>query len=249
MISESKLLARKHQIESGRVIYIALLFLFVSVVIFSALPSLYRLYVLPFFTGNTKLLSLTVSVLMIFFIFNFCKCIELGFKRFFLKKAENYNASFKDILYFFKIKNYIRVFTYFVKKSIYKGFFFLICLFPFVVAVFLFSNTLSGISFSAGCLIVLSSLLLLFNGLIYYKKISASLFLADYYYIKGEYVSFSHLIASSQNSMKNKANEFSKMRVSFIGWFALCIFIVPVFYVFGYYSQCMAVLAEKYIKE
>ena len=186
-------------------------------------------------------------VLVSFYLFS---SVRLGFKRFFLKKAENLEAEYTDIVHYFKLTEMVRTFAYCFKLFVYKSIFALICIAPSILMIMLYARmTDKNLSLIISAIMLVSSFVFLLNGLFFFAKINNSLFLTDYYFISGEYVSFSHILASSQCVMKNKASELSKMKLSFIGWISLCMFILPIVYVFGYYGQTMAVLAAKYIKE
>lgn len=254
MSAKNRLLARTLQIDSGREILNGIVFYCMIIIISSCMPLLYLFFLLPYAAKAAgdygTYLNLLASVLMILISFYLFSSVRLGFKRFFLKKAEYLDADFTDIVYYFKITEMIRTFVYCFKLFVYKSFFALICIAPFILMSVLYVRMADkNLSLIISAIMLVSSFLFILNGLFFFIKINNSLFLTDFYFISGEYVSFSHILASSQCVMKNKASELSKLKISFIGWFTLCVFIIPIGYVFGYYGQAMAVLASKYIKE
>lgn len=249
IISKIKLLGRQHQIQMGRGIYIIVFLCILVLWVISVLPVLYYLLQYYFDVLNNKILKLFVSVMILTFSLHVSKSLDLGFKRLFIKKAEGINTSKNDLFYYFRFKEFAKVLLYFTRIIIFKGFVFFICFLPFFAVICFLSSLIKNVSVVSGLIFVLTALVNFINGAYFYKHFSYSLFLCDYYFVCGKFINFSHLIASSQSTMKNKCKELLKMKISFCGWFLLCALVVPILFVFLYYNQTKAVLALEYINE
>ena len=115
--------------------------------------------------------------------------------------------------------------------------------------VLLGSLTYDGVSFVVALFLAVGGAVLLVNGIALYRRFSALLFLCDYIFIKGEYVSFRQLLSVSLTVMKKEARRLFRLRRSFYGWFMLCTLIFPVGYVWNYYRQTLAVAAAKFLED
>lgn len=219
----------------------------------SLLPVAYKSVLMPhlfeWLGDKTRYVSLGFSFILIALIYMSYMALKVGSDRYMLKKAENVHADTKDIFFYFKPKSLIALFGFSFRLFIVK---FIILLFfnlPTIFCAFLIAY-LSKATFSAAVTVTLSfgCFAFLLNALNYYFKITSSMFLMKYYFIKGEFLNFKHLMASSQNAMKGRSLEIRKIKKSFIGWFVSCLFLLPIGYVWGYYNQTLAAYAQEIMK-
>lgn len=197
-----------------------------------------------------KLINLGASLLFLLFSFSVYSRIKLGTDRFFLRRAQKKGASAKDIFYYFHPLRAVGAVSFSLKMLFLKAFFLLISLFPFslssVMLYLMLKNNVSAlVAFSLLC----GCMAFLFSGIVFYKNLISSFFLAKYYFIEGKFISFSHLISSSQEDMKKQRKTLRRLKSGFIGWFLLCLLIVPIGYVWSYYNQTMAIAGESFMKD
>ncbi len=202
------------------------------------------------YLGNyASLANLAFALFSYLFLLCIYDAMRIGIKRFFLKKAQRKNPTSQDIFFYFRPKNFFRCIFYCVRLGIIRLLVFLFCLSPCGACLFFVYNfSRSGVS-ALVCLSLFATAVCLFiNGIFFYSSFFSSFFLCDYYFIDGSFVSFSHLVASSQKMMLHRKSLLMKLRFSFTGWFLLCTFLLPLPYVWSYYNQCLAVAAEDFMK-
>lgn len=219
----------------------------------SLLPLAYKSGVAPYLQGylgeETKYFNLAFALILIVSGHMLYTALKIGSDRYMLKKAQNIHADTKDIFFYFRPKSFIGLLWLSLKLNLLKALIFLSFNVPTLICLSLIVN-LSKSAFSAAVTLVLGAgcAAFLINAIRYYFKVTASLFLVKYYFIKGEYLNFRHLISSSQKAMKGKCSELLRLKNSFIGWFVSCTFILPAGYVWGYYNQTLAAYAAEIIK-
>ncbi|MBQ3136427.1 MAG: hypothetical protein IJB74_02990 [Clostridia bacterium] len=126
---------------------------------------------------------------------------------------------------------------------------FIFSFFPLSVCSFaVYGFSRHGVSALVCISLMITALCLGINGSFFYSAFYSSYFLCDYYFIEGTYVSFRHLVSCSQKNMKGKHIFLTRLKLSFAGWFILCVFVLPVPYVWSYYSQSLAVAAAEFMK-
>lgn len=202
------------------------------------------LQTVTFFSESTILLSVSIAVIGI--SFTAFSVSDMGFTRYFLRKAERSGGSVKDLFFYFAPEKAIKLLGFSVRFTLMKILLLLLCFMPFSVNLLIFlSLSESSVSLKVSVVMLISSLLFFLSGCVFYLEFADSLFLVKYYYAKGEYLTFRQLVASSQTQMKNCRASLIKLRFSFSLWliFSLCFF--PSAYVFSYYSQSKAVLASE----
>lgn len=196
-----------------------------------------------------KLINFAVSLFVLLFTFSVYSRIKLGTDRFFLRRALKKGASAKDIFYYFHPLRTVGAVSFSLKILFLKLFFLFISLSPFVLsAVTLWYMLKNNVSVLVAVSLLCGCFAFLFSGIIFYKNIMLSFFLAKYYFIEGKFVSFSHLISSSQEDMKNQRKMLRRLKRGFIGWFLLCILIIPIGYVWSYYNQTLAIAGATFME-
>lgn len=203
---------------------------------------------LTFFNESTILLM--VSIVVIGISFTAFSVSDMGFTRYFLRKAERSGGSVKDLLFYFSPKKAVKLLGFSVRFTLMKILLLLLCFMPFSVNLLIFiSLSESSVSLKVSVVMLISALMFFLSGCLFYLEFADSLFLVKYYYAKGEYLTFRQLVSASQSQMKSFRKSLVKLRLSFSLWliFSLCFF--PSGYVFSYYSQSKAVLASEIMKD
>lgn len=251
----SKIRLQGRSLMEGTVILFCLTFT-VSVLLcfsISLMPLVYRSTVLPFISEKVKdfssYISMFASALMLFFFLMCYNALKTGADRYMLKKAQNVCAGTKDIFYYFTPGNFISLFALSFRLMLIRITLFLFCNIPTAICVSLLIYLIKlSFSMAVSAVIATGCTVFLISSFYFYLQLSSSLFLVRYYYIKGEYLNFRHLISSSQNAMHSKIKSLCRLKFSFSGWFMLCLLIFPLGYVWGYYKQTLAAYANEIIK-
>ncbi len=194
-------------------------------------------------------IEFAVSFMLLFFCYSIYRRIKLGTDRFFLRRAQKKGGSARDIFYYFHPLRAADAMIFSLKLLFLRSALFTVALLPFALScALLFTLIQSNVSLivavglSSGCIAFFIS------GTVFYKNMSRSLFLSEYYYIDGKFVSFKNLISGSQEDMKKQIKTLRRLKYSFSGWFFLCLFILPIGYVWSYYKQTLAIAAATFME-
>ena len=135
-----------------------------------------------------------------------------------------------------------------IKLRLLKAVWLAVALFPFAVCLILLLYAAGGgVSYLVALVLSFGTVAFLLSGIVFYRCVSASFFLAKYHFISGDCLTFRQMISASQESMKKRKRMLLRLRLSFAGWFLLCAFVAPLGYVWGYYNQTLAVAAGEFI--
>ncbi len=180
-----------------------------------------------------------------FILFLLC-AFKSGSDRFYLKKAEGLSGTGKEVFYYFYPKNALSLLAFYLNLYTRKLMLFIICFAPSVAVTFFLMQRIveKGFSLYASVVLLLASAMLFFNGLYYFIRLNGFFFLARYYFASGKYFSYRQLFSFCGKLIKNKKAAVLKKRLSFIPWFVLCIFLLPVSLVRSHYNLSMAQLAH-----
>ncbi len=253
MLSEIRLQGRKLIMGAVSLFTLTLAVGVMLIFSLSLMPLVYRSAALPLVSDSlkeyTSYINLAVSAALVFVTFMAHNALKTGSDRYMLKKAENVRTGTKDIFFYFSPVNFVSLFSIKFRLLQLRLLIFTLLNVPTVLcAALLFSLSQSIFSAAVTAVLVAGLIAFFISSVYFYMRLTASLFLVKYYYIKGEYLSFRHLIASSENAMKGKEKELLRLKISFFGWFACCLFLLPMGYVWGYYNQTLAAYANKIMK-
>ncbi len=254
MISLFRLKGRALQIDNTLIMTLAFFTGIVLLVTVNFLPALYQNYILTLFSFGTEKLSSAVdfvfSLIFLIIASGFYFSVSLGIKRYLFMNVRKKKPTSNDIFFYFRPKEFFSAYFYSLKLFTVKTAVFLFSFLPLAVCSFaVYSFSRQGVSALVCLSLVITALCLGINGSFFYSVFYSSYFLCDYYFIEGTYVSFRHLVSCSQKNMKNKNLFLTHLKLSFAGWFVLCVFILPIPYVWSYYSQSLAVAAAEFMKE
>lgn len=225
-------------------LFFTLLFLWLCL---NMLPEI-AVQTINFSKKDTVLIGVSIGVIALTFIlFAFS---DMGFTRYFLRKAQRSGGSVKDLFFYLAPKKAVKLLGFSIKLASMKTLLFLLCFLPFSVNVLIFlSLAENSLSLKVSVVMLVSALLFFLSGCIFYSEITDSLFLVKYYYAKGEYLNFRQLVSSSQLQMKKHRASLIKLKLSFSLWLIFSLFFFPSAYVFSYYSQSKAVAASEFMSD
>lgn len=198
--------------------------------------------------NTANIITAIISIVVMILVFCVFSAADMGLRRFFLRKAQRKGGSVKDLFFYFNPRETVRLICFSVKMTFMKAALLTLYFLPFLLSLFLLLSLIrNSASLNVSVVMLLSTLCLFLNGIMFYSKMVSSLFLVKYYFVNGEYLDFRHLISSSQNQMKKHKKTLMKLKISFTGWFLSCIFLLPVGYVFSYFCQSKAVAAAEFM--
>ncbi len=242
-------------LQIGNLSLFTLAFLTSVMLIFtvSLLPVIYtegaEAYIKEYLGDGSIFANLIFAVLSCLLVTGVFNAVRLGTKRFFFRKAQRKNPSSKDIFFYFRPKEFFKGNLYSLRIDLIRLTVLIFCLLPCGICLYsVYSFSLSGVSALVCLSMSVTALCLLINGTVFYFSFFSSFFLCDYYFIEGSFVSFTHLVASSQKMMCSRKSVLMRLRLSFVGWFFLCLLLLPLPYVWSYYNQCLAVAAEDFMR-
>ncbi len=249
LLYEIRLKGRQKQGECSAILTMTFIIILLSVFTVNLIPLVYVSAVKPLLTADSdsKIVSLAVSagvLLMLWYVYG---CLSLGCDRFMLKRAENFTAGAGDIFYYFAFSKAFERLKFAVKLFLYKLLMFIGVFAPFSLCAYgcvMLCN--QGFSAAVCTIFAVFSAVLFLVGINTYGKISDSLFLVRYRFIRGDYVDFRHLLSQSQQAMVKKSHQLRRLKLSFSGWFLLCLLIIPLPYVWCYYRQTKACFAAEF---
>lgn len=251
MLNTYRISGRKLQGEKSLICNLIFVLYFLFLFCIGLVPMFVSYFAEKYFYGTNyfayaDLAFAAVSFFTVFFSFSLLK---LGRKRFFFKNAFGYETPSSEIFHYFKVKNIVSACLYCIRISAVKTAVYLVCFIPSVLSfVFLFKSIFQGMSVLLSFAVGITALLFLLSGICFALLFSASFFLCDYYFIKGEYLSFRHLVSLSQFVMNGRKGQLVRLKVSFVGWFLLCVTVLPLGFVSGYYNQSLAVAAKEFMQ-
>jgi len=137
---------------------------------------------------------------------------------------------------YYSIKKSLRAINILFQVHIRKFFVSLLFLVPsFITAGCIVFSLQSGIGRKMLFVLLLSTILLTISGLFFAFIFKQRYFLATYLCYENEGCKVKEAIKLSTEIMENKCFETAFFKMSFAGWFLLCVFIFPVFYVYPFY--------------
>lgn len=195
----------------------------------------------------TKAAFLFVSALVLPF---FSMCLKLGFSRYFFMKAKGGKEGIRQIFYYLSIGRFFRGVKFSLAFYTLKVFFAVLCFLPAVIMTFVFLRYLNFGSLLSVAIVSLCFLFVLFViCTFFYLKIRRLFFLSEYIFIRYEEAKVLDCFRLSVEIMQKNTGKLFALRSGFVLWFASCVFLLPIAYVWGYYRQTMAVFAQNLLVE
>lgn len=198
--------------------------------------------------GNNTLLDFSVSLFLLVFSTSVYWIMHLGTDRFFLRRSQQMGESAADLFCYFHPVRAAGALIFGAGLLAIRLFYLTVSFIPFgATFYFLIFTAQRGVSILVAASLAVGSVLLFISGAVFYKSISAALFLSKYHYICGDCISFRQIITASYSEMKNRKKLILRLKRSFRGWFLLSLLIFPIGYVWSYYNQTLAVAASEFM--
>ena len=196
-----------------------------------------------YFTSMDAFLNIGVAVMLAAFFFLLSSPLSLGITYWYRK------LSLLEGLQVGQIFHYYQSNELFFGAVIFQGLHTLARL-GIAVAAFLPAVICFSFAYSSGStVLVVLGIILAVVGLFGYGVVSLRFFFAKYLYC-GEYgYGAMDCLRYSAKYMKKHVGSVLSVIVSFAGWFASCVFILPLAYVVPFYSASMAACAQDIIDE
>lgn len=244
-----RLKGRQIQGECSTILILSFMILLIGVLSVNMLPAVYiSLKSNITEADNESIISFAVSVFALLIADIFYWGLSLGIDRFMLKRAENVVSGAGDIFYYIAPKRVLGMSIFMLRLTLTKISVILLLLVPAIVCGYIFGSiSLAGFSAAVCCAFGAFTIIFVLLALKTYGDICDSFFLVRYRYINGTGLNFGNMISQSQYDMSSKAHNLKKLRRSFVGWFALCVLILPIPYVWSYYRQTKACFAAEII--
>ena len=241
-----RLEAREKQGECSAILTLSFMIIILSFVSISLIPGVYVVVLRPIVTSNEIIISAVFSFILLLFSFVLYRGLSLGADRFMLKRAENTATGAGDMFYYLAPKRVMTMFWFSLRFAVTKLLVLVGLSVPAIICSYVF-YVISSAGFSALVCSIFGAFTIIFalSALKSYQDVCDSYFLVRYRFIKGEALSFSNMLSQSQIDMKDEVQNLRKLRRSFLGWFVLCLLILPIPYVWSYYRQTLACFAAK----
>lgn len=244
MIYEIRLKARQKQAECSSILFLSFFVTLLSVLSVGLIPLVYTSAIKPHLSGYNKLIALALSTFLLLLTTVIYSALSMGCDRFMLKRAENTAAGAGDIFYYFSPRKLISFCRFALIFALIKLIIFVFLSLPCVICAAVFvSLCLKGFSAAVCGIFAVFTLLFLLLALRTYFYICDTFFFVRYRYIRGDYLTLKQLFSSYNNDAAESIKKLRKIKLSFSGWFLLCVLIVPVPYVWSYYRQSKACFA------
>lgn len=246
MVYKIRIKAREKQAECNAILFLCFFILFLTAICMNLLPVVY-LSLRPIL-GENPVIDIPVSSLLLALSLVVFGCLSMGADRFMLKRAENIAAGAGDIFYYFTPIRLISLCSFHIRVFFRKALITLLLSGPCVICAGVF-YVLSKKGFSLAVCNIFGAFTVafLFLQLMTYRCICDTFFMERYMFIKGEYLNKKQLLSLAQNYTVPNIGRLRRLKLSFFGWFMLCVFIFPIPYVWAYFRQSKACLASEII--
>ena len=212
-------------------------------------------YVLIDFLLKYKLDNLFTEILSIIIWIVLVMPLSLGIKRWYYKLAIGDSQSFSGIFYYFKNA---RLFTRAISAILIDliiGLYYVLCMLPGTVLMLVAacgivqnSNKInSDLSLYVALMAVAFILIIASLFLAYY--LTLKYFLAKYFVVSDDYISIKDSLRFSAEATEENKFSIFKLELIYLSWSLLCVLILPIFYVFPYMEESLAVCAKWLIQK
>lgn len=191
------------------------------------------------------LFSIIICALQIFAI----NLFSLGSDSFYWKNANGENPNAGVALTWFAGGKYMRGVGACFLVNFYESLWALVCLAPGFFMLF-FTYEFADSEYRDSLIVLAlftAGALLMSVGLYVFLRVIQRYFLVTYLLTAYDNLSSSEAIALSRTMMHSYGRDSLYFQLSFLGWYLLCLFVLPVMYVFPYVNQAFAEYAKAII--
>lgn len=241
-ISRIKKMSRK--IIKGSVMKSARLILFLTagIVIFSLLP-----FAADIFMGKHPAAVLAASVMILILGAVYFSSFRMGSGAWFLFYNRKKRGA-KTAFWFRPSRSFKSMLMYaalFMRKILWLSVFASPGAVLIAMAVLTAMN--GGVEFNLFATWIAGGTVLLLTGFAFLYFFNQRYFLVPYLRAADPSAKSREIFRKSREYMNKNIRTAALMKMSFLPWFAVCVTVVPLFYVWTYYSQSCAVMAEEII--
>lgn len=194
---------------------------------------------------SLSVVGIVVSVLVV-------PPVKLGIERWFFLRAKGEQVKVGDVFYYFTLSRFLRSqgafwYSFLIRSGVFFFFQFpALCIFGVLYTAVLQGES----SYTIVISLALAGMLIAALGLGFYFVYSADWFMYYYIIVSNDTIKLGKAYKFSTTLVKNAIGRLCLFKLSFLPWWLLCVFVFPVFYVWGYYKQSLAVLAyrNEYLK-
>lgn len=229
------------------------LFLTLTVVLFCIMPYFINLiFDMILLRISTKYLPLCSFIKCVLFLLSgyaacvFYSTVSVGEEAWYSGRMTRKKNCIKRFIYWFRPKNSFKAFR--LKSALFflKLFWTLVFLLPSalifsVVLITAFSGGIETYFFLSLCA---GAAVLLFIGLIFRFIMIQRYFLAEFIIAENPNNKVLQTIRQSKNLIDGQLFTVIKFKLTFLPFYLLCLFIVPIFFVYPHYKQSRSILAK-----
>ncbi len=254
-----KIIAKSHLL--GNTLSVLMIFVItLSAIVVSGNFSFLFSYILrlPFISGilatqeALRIAKITFSVIGIVISILVVPPLKLGSERWFFLRAKGEKLKVGDLFNYFHLSSFLRSQSAFWYCTLVKTGVFVFFQFPAIcVSGVLYSAAVQGeSSYMIVVALAVAAAFLSISGSGFYFVYSAGWFMYYYIIVSNDTINLNKAYNFSVKLVKNSISKVCLFKLSFIPWWLLCVFVFPVFYIWGYYKQSLAVLAyrNEYLK-
>lgn len=201
---------------------------------------------LPFFRNafsKVDFFIVKISFFTLLGIISYIAFLPFSYGRgvWFYENAKKTRLTPKRLFEYYSIKKSFRAINIVFQVQLRKFSATLLFLVPsFITAGCIVFSLESGLGRKMLFVLLLSTILLVISGLFFAFIFNQRYFLATYLCYENENCKVRDAVKLSTEIMENKCSETAFFKMSFAGWFLLCAFIFPAFYVYPFYQLSVA---------
>ncbi len=174
-----------------------------------------------------------------------------GSDRYYLKRAVGIRSDGRDVLYYIRAKNALRLILFYLCFYLMKLAVLFLSVSPFITVLLLTVSFVRGGGVSALVFFISAFLCgaLFLHGTVFFLRFNSFFFAARYCFVTGRFTKLIPLFRFSFLCMQNNRRTVFLKKLSFIPWFFSCVLLLPISFVRSYYNQSMAILAADLIEK
>lgn len=183
-------------------------------------------------------------------LFLYC-AFKSGADRYYMRKIGGFGVKGKELFHYLKPRNVLSLILFYVNYYLRKLVLFILCFAPCLLMIFLLCNLLyyGEVSLSFAAVIIFTVIICGVNGVVFYFRFNSFLFLARYYFVSDKFYNFRQLFSFAYACLEGKRGAVLRKKLSFLGWFISCLFLLPIGFVRAYYRESMVILAKGLIED
>ena len=169
---------------------------------------------------------------------------KFGREIWFFENAKKTRLPVKNLFAFYSMKKSLNTIKFILFLQLKKMFVTFLFLLPsLIIGGYIVYSLSEGIGKKMLISLFVSSVLLFLSGLFFSFVFVQRYFLAGYIFYENDRSRVKDIINLSVKVMENKCFETAFLKISFVGWFLLCLLVFPTFYVYPFYKLSISAKA------